>query len=604
MTQRGMRFSIDGFDGHHAGLLVAYLLQTKRIAGAGHSSAINVFQTVLTFIAEGHLSKHVLDFTRSDVRESKSRRDGSCCSCLESSLDTVMQLSSVIADDMWDFLCPVTLTHPIPSSDGSFNCFWRVGGSAVDLLEREARRGLKELQSHTDTSCYDNLFMRKMGFFGCHDSFMHIPFDGKCLPFLKDSSLVVVDKDVEACPPLQAVREASIEQRTALSRILAHCLPQQHLSARCVQLATSALGDRVQVIHSLVQWVNRPADGPTSDGPTSSSDSSSPSSTPIVTSIFPTSAHFPMWAIDRSADRSFDFVVSLGIMLNNDKQERRVDKGPTTADGSLLTDLAADPHAVSGDNPTIAQNFDELKRFRDFWGPKVELRRFKDGSIVEAVVWDQPVTTAAAAVRGDGSARGVPSVVEQVVRYAFGRHLTAVCGLGGEAIRPICTQLERFLQEVSPSSSDRTTRRAVEALDSLRGILTSKVKELPLAIESVSCVSLALRYTSVHSVPPHPVVLSDKGSTANAGSNKKGAASSKPMREMLKKHAGTSMSLLCPPLKILAQLESTGKWPTNDLQAVIALKVALLLRLRQELSKQFQVTSLSAAIAAGNASSY
>lgn len=570
-----MRFSIDGFDGHHASLLVAYLLQTRRIAGAGHTSAINVFQTVLTFIAEGHLSKHALDFTRPDVRESKSRGD----SCLESSLDTVMQLSSVLPEDMWDFMRPVTLTHPIPSSDGSFNCFWRVGGSAVDLLEREARRGLRELQSHTDTSCYDNLFMRKMGFFGCHDGFVHIPFDGRCLPFLKDSSLEVIDTDVEACPPLQAVREASIEQRTALSRILAHCLPQQHLPARCVQLATLALGDRAQVIHSTVQWVDRSADS-----------SSSPASTSIVTSSDPTSAHSPMWAIDKSADRSFDFVVSLGIMLNNDKSERRVDKGPTTTDGSLLTDLAADPHAVSSDSPTIAQNFDELKGFRDFWGPKVELRRFKDGSIVEAVVWDQP-TAAAAAIRVDGSARVVPSVVEQVVRYVFGRHLTAVCGPAGESLRPVGTQLERFLQEESPSSSDRATRRAVEALDSLRGILTSKVKEMPLAIESVSGVSPALRYTSVHSVPPHPVVLSDKGSTANASSNKKSAASSSSMREMLKQHAGTSMSLLCPPLKVLAQLESTGKWPTNDVQAVIALKVALLLRLRQELSKQFQVTN-------------
>jgi U3 small nucleolar RNA-associated protein 22 len=28
--------------------------------------------------------------------------------------------------------------------------------------------------------------------------------------------------------------------------------------------------------------------------------------------------------------------------------------------------------------------------FREFWGDKAELRRFKDGSILEAVVWEQP----------------------------------------------------------------------------------------------------------------------------------------------------------------------------------------------------------------------
>jgi len=574
-----MRFSVDGFDGHHASLLVAYLLQTKRIAGAGHSSAINVFQTVLTFIAEGHLSKHVLDFTRPDVRERKSTED----SCLESSLDK-MQLSSGLTEDMWDFMRPLTLTHPIPS-DGLFNCFWRVGGSAVDLLEREARRGLRELQSHSDTSCYDNLFMRKMGFFGYHDCFIHIPFDRRCLPFLKDFTLDVVEKDVEECSALQTVREAPIEQRATFSRMLAHCLPQQFISARSVQLATMALGDRAQVVHSTVQWVNLTPSGSVESSPSYYSSSS------IVISSDPTSGHFPVWAIDSSADRSFNFVVSLGIILNNDKSERRVDKGPTTTDGSLLTDLAADPNAVSSDGPKIAMNFDNLKRFRDYWGPKVELRRFKDGSIVEAVVWDQPTQA-----KADESSVWVPSVVEQIVRFVFGRHLTAVCGLSGESIHPICTQIDRFLQEVSPSSSDRATRRAVEALDSLRGILTSKIKELPLAIESVSCVSPVLRYTSVHSVPPHPVVLSDKGSTVTATSNTKSATSSKSLREMLKQHAGTMMSMLCPPLKVLAHLESTGKWPINDQQALRALKVALLLRLRLELSKQFQVSTFSAAI--------
>ena len=29
------------------------------------------------------------------------------------------------------------------------------------------------------------------------------------------------------------------------------------------------------------------------------------------------------------------------------------------------------------------------KKFRQFWGEKSELRRFRDGAIVEAVVWDE-----------------------------------------------------------------------------------------------------------------------------------------------------------------------------------------------------------------------
>ncbi|CAM9915213.1 unnamed protein product, partial [Choristocarpus tenellus] len=55
--------------------------------------------------------------------------------------------------------------------------------------------------------------------------------------------------------------------------------------------------------------------------------------------------------------------LTVGLVIDGVLSGRVVDKGPPAEDTQGAT------------------------KFRQFWGDKSELRRFKDGSIVEAVVW-------------------------------------------------------------------------------------------------------------------------------------------------------------------------------------------------------------------------
>jgi len=68
------------------------------------------------------------------------------------------------------------------------------------------------------------------------------------------------------------------------------------------------------------------------------------------------------WPVNKAPLSRSQSSVTLGLLLNSDHADTVLDTGPP-ADSS------------------------EAPSFRAFWGEKSELRRFKDGSILEAVVW-------------------------------------------------------------------------------------------------------------------------------------------------------------------------------------------------------------------------
>ncbi|KAJ5692086.1 hypothetical protein N7462_001509 [Penicillium macrosclerotiorum] len=77
--------------------------------------------------------------------------------------------------------------------------------------------------------------------------------------------------------------------------------------------------------------------------------------------------------------------VSVGLMLNADNVSRVVDHGPS------------------------AEDKEEAASFRAFWGEKAELRRFKDGSILESLVWSDQESE--------------ESIVHQILAHVLQRHL-------------------------------------------------------------------------------------------------------------------------------------------------------------------------------------
>lgn len=218
-----------------------------------------------------------------------------------------------------------------------------------------------------------------------------------------------------------------------------------------------------------------------------------------------------------------------------------------------------------------------VEAFQTLWGDKAELRRFKDGTILDCVLWGQGST-------------GVPKgdmITEEIIRHIMKTHLPFHSDHGKRVVT-VSNRLQGILPSGPPdyiksagedatiswdypsANYDATTlfRKAVEALDHLRGLVTSNIKDMPLVIDSLSASSSNLRYTAFLPPVAHPLV--DGSKTA------------------LNAYAGSVVSRIVAPLHVIASLQRSSKWP-NELTAVRNIKSALALRLSQCLLQQFQV---------------
>lgn len=163
-------------------------------------------------------------------------------------------------------------------------------------------------------------------------------------------------------------------------------------------------------------------------------------------------------------------------------------------------------------------------QYRQFWGEKAELRRFRDGSLLETLVWSQTSDE---------------SIVKQVVRYVLQRH----CGqdvaqslqMSGESFHGSITRFDR----ANPAS---TTISAFERVEKdIR-----RLEGLPLQIRQITTASAHSRYAA----------LTEEGP---AGS-------------------GTQ------PVDICVQFEGSVRWP-NNIMAVQRTKIAFLYKLGELLEE-------------------
>ncbi|KAI5361510.1 Putative Nrap protein domain 1 [Septoria linicola] len=187
-------------------------------------------------------------------------------------------------------------------------------------------------------------------------------------------------------------------------------------------------------------------------------------------------------------------LVTVGLMVNSDNVKRTVDHGPS------------------------AEQKAEAAAFRQFWGEKAELRRFKDGSILESLVWAYPQDSG-------------QSVLEQVVRYLLGHHFGAVTTddlrLSGDGFG----KLVKGGSDIAPFT--QTVSRYKQFEQDIRGL-----SELPLSIRQIMPADPQLCYSSIR-----------------APTNGKG----RPI-----------------PADVTIQFEGSGRWP-DDLGAIQRTKIAFLL---------------------------
>ncbi|KAK5995751.1 U3 small nucleolar RNA-associated 22-like protein [Cladobotryum mycophilum] len=173
-----------------------------------------------------------------------------------------------------------------------------------------------------------------------------------------------------------------------------------------------------------------------------------------------------------------------------------------------------------------AEEQKEAARFRQFWGEKSELRRFKDGSILECVEW---------------SAKLPLQICEEITHYILQRHLKITKN-------HISTIGRDFSSIISFSHLDKT------AFDSARQAFQNferdirNLEEMPLHIRQLSPISPLARYASIQ--PP-----------------------------LVGFHQGT-----IDPIDVNLYFEASSKWPEN-LTAIQEAKIEFLLDIDKRLRK-------------------
>ncbi|EGX52588.1 hypothetical protein AOL_s00007g576 [Orbilia oligospora ATCC 24927] len=224
-------------------------------------------------------------------------------------------------------------------------------------------------------------------------------------------------------------------------------------------------------------------------------------------------------ASDRERQYHDKYVLTMFITLDEKRCTRVLDYGPEVQDAAKTVD------------------------FREFWEDKAELRRFKDGRVMETVRWDPSLPP-----------------TEQILSFLH-RKLTASFPTTQP---PILQGLESDIYLTSPPlvwpASDSYETAASEfqmVANTIR-----QIKDFPLGFKKISGVSPSLSSTSVK--PPFPC----------------------------SRHLG-------PPLEGELELEGSSMWPTDPEQRSRS-EFGLLLKLRAELEATKNVLTVRVGIATTN----
>jgi U3 small nucleolar RNA-associated protein 22 len=185
-----------------------------------------------------------------------------------------------------------------------------------------------------------------------------------------------------------------------------------------------------------------------------------------ITILHPSSTHRPL----SQGQPTLLPTVDVGLILDPKQALRLVDHGPRADEDEQLA-----------------------RAFRDFWGDKSELRRFKDGSIQESVVWE---------VNAPTERVHIPlRIVEHVVLRHFGIKKVDSVGPSYDALLAVPPSIGKFRGIPESTSGFRSAMQAFEGL--IKGI---KAIDLPLSLVSCPPAAEGLRYTSVF--PPVPIPTS------------------------------------------------------------------------------------------------
>ncbi|RUS78247.1 hypothetical protein EGW08_013986 [Elysia chlorotica] len=208
----------------------------------------------------------------------------------------------------------------------------------------------------------------------------------------------------------------------------------------------------------------------------------------------------------------------------------------------------------------------ESREFRAFWGDKSEMRRFKDGTIHEAVLWTDSTCQ-----------RDRRLVCRSIVQHVLQRH----CSIPAKSIQYMEGKLDPLLHvNLLPKESsllygtgEEQSLAVHHAFDHIsRAVRT--LSSLPLSIHSIQGVHPVFRHASVF--PPLPVTQASSDVDVVSG------------------HAvpkeGKSLPQYIPALKVICMLEGSGKWP-EEIEAIVCLKTLLHIKMGAELRERHSMST-------------
>ena len=144
----------------------------------------------------------------------------------------------------------------------------------------------------------------------------------------------------------------------------------------------------------------------------------------------------------------------VGLLLNPSHTLRTVDRGPSAGEKAAAS------------------------KFRDFWGEKAELRRFKDGSIVESLIWTPSIDE---------------GVLVQILKHVLRRHLGDEASKGLSVLGGSFEHVLPINQTADPLAIYQPVMNAYELLDKQIRTLGA----MPLQVLHIAAGDSQLRYTAL-----------------------------------------------------------------------------------------------------------
>ena len=432
----------------------------------------------------------------------------------------------------------------------TFNYLGSVSPSFVRELQGEAKKAIFSLHLHSDDprgekSPFRHLFLEGCRFWRRYDAYVHL-------------DLNEMEKSSTLCHELDSTSDVG---------------RYESISRSVVQLLRMALGDRITAIRALTRGNGEGALLTSKLIDTDQAPSISIRGAPMEAMTAWGSFNrrpalrSPMTSLNSQGQTS---TLVIGLRINSQTCSRIVDRGPPANDTGATSSFVA------------------------LWGKeRAQLRRFKDGAIVHAVLWNADSSnTSEGYLKFSGDER-CGGIVERVVRHIVPLHF-APSSLKKRnkkqfsiafGLRNIMSLVEGVSSaggdsaggRISSGGGDSTVmhKDIMSAFDSLTSFLrqnsiavpvTSGSKEmqsklgLPLAIDAVEPLSSSLRYSELFPPEAHPLLGGKK--KASSGSNKA---------------AGVTTG---PPILVQVRFEGNSKWP-NDVKAISAAKCALLIQLAE-----------------------